>query len=438
MTKMTIPTLTPTQRVLLIGVELRGTTSMLMINDSLDELEQLTNTAGMSVVGRMYQKLRVPNPSTYIGSGKITELIDLVDTTAADVVVFDSELSPRNQRELEKLLGDNTQIIDRTALILDIFASNANTREGGLQVELAQYEYRLPRLTRQWKHLARQAGGASGRTGSIGGVGLRGPGEKQLEVDRREITRRITKLKNELQKIRKHRAHHRKRRQISKVPVVAMVGYTNTGKSTLLSRLSDTDILIANRLFATLDPTTRRIKWSGGPSFLLTDTVGFIQKLPSTVIAAFRATLEEIIEADLLLHIVDVTHKCSIDQGRVVMQTLEEIGVPNIPIITVLNKIDMLNNMKISDELVNAFPDGIPISGMSGCGIDKLVAAIQNHLSASMIEVTVSLPYVNGNLISIFHQYGVAIHAEHGEESVTLSGELPVSVAQKFWRYRSQ
>jgi GTP-binding protein HflX len=437
MTKMSIPTSIPTQRVLLIGVELRGTTSMLMITDSLDELEQLANTAGMSVVGRMYQKLSVPNPSTYIGSGKIAELIDLVDTTAADVVVFDSELSPRNQRELEKLLGDNTQIIDRTALILDIFASNANTREGGLQVELAQYEYRLPRLTRQWKHLARQAGGASGRTGSIGGVGLRGPGEKQLEVDRREITRRITKLKNELQKVRKHRSHHRKRRQISKVPVVAMVGYTNTGKSTLLKRLSDTDILIANRLFATLDPTTRRIKWSGGRSFLLTDTVGFIQKLPSTVIAAFRATLEEIVEADLLLHIVDVTHKCSIDQSHVVMQTLEEIGVPSIPIITVLNKIDMLNDMKISDELVNEFPDGIPISGMSGHGVDKLVVAIQNHLSASMIEVTVNLPYIKGDLISMFYQYGIAVHAEHGEEYVTLSGELPVSVARKFWRYRS-
>ena len=436
MTKMALPTADPTQRVLLIGVVLRGTTSMLTIDDSLDELEQLANTAGMSVVGRMHQKLSIPNPSTYIGSGKIADLIDLIETTAADAVVFDSELSPRNQKELEKLIGDNIQILDRTALILYIFASNANTREGGLQVELAQYEYRLPRLTRQWKHLARQAGGASGRTGSIGGVGLRGPGEKQLEVDRREITRRITKLKKELQKVRKHRSHHRKRRQSSKVSVVAMVGYTNTGKSTLLSRLSGTDILIANRLFATLDPTTRRIDWPSGCSFLLTDTVGFIQKLPSTVIAAFRATLEEIVEADLLLHIIDVTHRCCIDQAHVVMQTLDEIGVPKIPIITVLNKTDMLNDMKIPDTLINEFPDGIPISGMSGHGIDKLVSAIQNHLSASMVEVTVSLPYINGDLISMFHQYGIDVDAQHGEESVTLSGELPVSVARRFSRYR--
>ena len=439
MTKMAlIPTSMSTQRALLVGVELRSISSMLTIHDSLDELEQLANTGGMSVVGRIYQKLAVPNSSTYIGTGKIAELIELIEITAADIVLFDSELSPRHQRELEKIIGDSTQILDRTALILYIFANNAKTREGGLQVELAQYEYRLPRLTRQWKHLARQAGGASGRTGSIGGVGLRGPGEKQLEVDRREITRRITKLKKELQKVRAHRSHHRKRRQNSKVSVVAMVGYTNTGKSTLLSRLSDTDILIANRLFATLDPTTRRITWPGGRSFLLTDTVGFIQKLPSTVIAAFRATLEEIVEADLLLHVIDVTHKCCVEQAHVVMKTLDDIGVSNIPIITVLNKTDLLIDMELPDKIHNSFPDALPISGISGYGIPKLVDSIQKYLRASTVEMTVSLPYRNGDLISIFHKYGIAVNAMHGEESVKLSGELPVSVAQKFWKYRCQ
>jgi GTP-binding protein HflX len=439
MTKMAlIPTSGSIPRALLVGVELRSISSMFTIHDSLDELEQLANTGGMSVVGRMYQKLSVPNSSTYIGIGKLAELIELIEITAADIVLFDSELSPRHQRELEKIIGDSTQILDRTALILYIFANNAKTREGGLQVELAQYEYRLPRLTRQWKHLARQAGGASGRTGSIGGVGLRGPGEKQLEVDRREITRRITKLKKELQKVRTHRSHHRKRRQNSKVSVVAMVGYTNTGKSTLLSRLSDTDILIANRLFATLDPTTRRITWPGGRSFLLTDTVGFIQKLPSTVIAAFRATLEEIEEADLLLHVIDVTHKCCIEQAHVVMKTLDDIGVSNIPIITVLNKTDLLIDMKLPDKMYNSFPDALPISGISGYGIPKLVASIQKYLKSSMVEMTVSLPYRNGDLISIFHKYGIAVNAMHGEESVKLSGELPVSVAQKFWKYRCQ
>jgi len=439
MTKMAlIPTSMSTPRALLVGVELRRISSILTIHDSLDELEQLANTGGMSVVGRIYQKLSVPNSSTYIGTGKIAELIELIEITAADIVLFDSELSPRHQRELEKIIGDNTQILDRTALILYIFANNAKTREGGLQVELAQYEYRLPRLTRQWKHLARQAGGASGRTGSIGGVGLRGPGEKQLEVDRREITRRITKLKKELQKVRTHRSHHRKRRQNSKVSVVAMVGYTNTGKSTLLSRLSDTDILIANRLFATLDPTTRRITWPGGRSFLLTDTVGFIQKLPSTVIAAFRATLEEIVEADLLLHVIDVTHKCCVEQAHVVMKTLDDIGVSNIPMITVLNKTDLLIDMELPDEIYNSFPDALPISGISGYGISKLVASIQKYLKSSMVEMTVSLPYRNGDLISIFHKYGIAVNAMHGEESVKLSGELPISVAQKFWKYRCQ
>ena len=439
MTKMAlIPTSMSTQRALLVGVELRSISSMLTIHDSLDELEQLANTGGMSVVGRIYQKLAVPNSSTYIGTGKIAELIELIEITAADIVLFDSELSPRHQRELEKIIGDSTQILDRTALILYIFANNAKTREGGLQVELAQYEYRLPRLTRQWKHLARQAGGASGRTGSIGGVGLRGPGEKQLEVDRREITRRITKLKKELQKVRAHRSHHRKRRQNSKVSVVAMVGYTNTGKSTLLSRLSDTDILIANRLFATLDPTTRRITWPGGRSFLLTDTVGFIQKLPSTVIAAFRATLEEIVEADLLLHVIDVTHKCCVEQAHVVMKTLDDIGVSNIPIITVLNKTDLLIDMELPDKIHNSFPDALPISGISGYGIPKLVDSIQKYLRASTVEMTVSLPYRNGDLISIFHKYGIAVNAMHGEESVKLSGELPVSVAPKFWKYRCQ
>ncbi len=439
MTKMAlIPTAMSTPRALLVGVELRSISSMLTIHDSLDELEQLANTGGMSVVGRIYQKLSVPNSATYIGTGKIAELIDLIATTAADIVLFDSELSPRHQRELERIVGDNTQILDRTALILYIFANNANTREGGLQVELAQYEYRLPRLTRQWKHLARQAGGASGRTGSIGGVGLRGPGEKQLEVDRREITRRITKLKKELKKVRTHRSHHRKRRQNSKVSVVAMVGYTNTGKSTLLSRLSDTDILIANRLFATLDPTTRRITWPGGRSFLLTDTVGFIQKLPSTVIAAFRATLEEIVEADLLLHVIDVTHKCCVEQAHVVMKTLDDIGVSNIPVITVLNKTDLLIDMELPDKIYNSFPDALPISGISGYGIPKLVASIQKYLKSSMVEMTVSLPYRNGDLISIFHKYGIAVNAMHGEESVKLSGELPASIAQKFWKYRCQ
>ena len=224
------------------------------------------------------------------------------------MIIFDNELSPRHQRELESAMGESIRVLDRTALILDIFAQHAETSEGRLQVELAQYEYRLPRLTRAWTHLARQAGGGGGRAGGVGGVGLRGPGETQLEVDRRLITTRIEYLKGELEKVRAHRMRYRERRKKTKVPVVALVGYTNAGKSTLLNKLSKSDVYVADQLFATLDPTTRRVDLAGGQSVLFTDTVGFIQKLPTELVAAFRATLEEITEADVLLHVVDITH----------------------------------------------------------------------------------------------------------------------------------
>jgi len=278
------------------------------MDDSVAELALLAATAGLSVVGKVTQRLERPDPKTYVGSGKVNEIRSRAEESLADVVLFDEELSPRHQRELEEAFADDVRVLDRTALILDVFAQHAHTREGGLQVELAQYEYRLPRLTRAWTHLARQAGGGAGRTGSRGGVGLRGPGETQLEVDRREISRRITHLKSELEKVRAHRGRHRAQRRNSQTPIVALVGYTNAGKSTLLNRLAGSEVYVADQLFATLDPTTRRLKMPGGRMILMTDTVGFIQKLPTTLVAAFRATLEEIAEADLLLHVVDVSH----------------------------------------------------------------------------------------------------------------------------------
>ncbi|HQN69052.1 MAG TPA: GTPase HflX, partial [Anaerolineaceae bacterium] len=289
------------EKAIMVGVWLgKNNSAVLDLEGSLEELAFLAETAGIEVVGEISQNLINPNPKTYIGSGKVEELKLLTEELGADMVLFDDELSPRHQRELEEVFGNKVKVIDRTALILDIFAQHADTAEGKLQVELAQLHYRLPRLTRAWTHLARQAGGGGGRTGSVGGVGLRGPGETQLETDRREIQKRITKLEDELEKVRERRARHRSQRKKSNIPIVALVGYTNAGKSTLLNAISSAEIYVADQLFATLDPTIRQLQLPGGTEVLVSDTVGFIQKLPTQLVAAFRATLEEINEADLL------------------------------------------------------------------------------------------------------------------------------------------
>ena len=337
-------TLRPRERAFLVGVEIRGEEHLLTLQDPLTELALLGETAGLQVVGQSTQHMEKPSVKTYVGSGKVDEIHMLAEELKSDVILFDSELSPRHLRELEIIFGNNVRILDRTAIILDIFAQHANTNEGSLQVELAQYEYRLPRLTRAWTHLARQAGGGGGRSGKVGGVGLRGPGETQLEVDRREIRTRIKHLKEQLEKVRTHRQQYRNRRKKSLIPVVALVGYTNSGKSTLLNNLSKSDVYVADQLFATLDPTTRRVNMSDGHVALFTDTVGFIQKLPTTLVAAFRATLEEIAEADLLIHVIDITHPQAHEQARAVYQTLSEIQADHIPILTAVNKIDQLTD----------------------------------------------------------------------------------------------
>lgn len=433
MTKKNLyPTRLPQQKALLVGIELRDQPGLLSMDDSLAELALLADTAGLIVVGETSQKLEKPHPDTFVGGGKLDEIKALAEETEADLVIFDTELSPRHLRELEERLPENKQIIDRTTLILDIFAQHASTREGILQVELAQYEYRLPRLTRGWTHLARQAGGGAGRTGSVGGVGLRGPGETQLEVDRREIRTRISNLKAELEKVRSRRMQYRTQRKRNQIPIVSLVGYTNAGKSTLMNRLSRADVYVANQLFATLDPTTRRVELPGGHVVLFSDTVGFIQKLPTHLIAAFRATLEEICEADLLVHVVDITHPNAMAQWQAVNQTLKEIEANHIPVITAINKIDRLADPQSAQTILIDYPDSIAISALDGTGISELLKAIENGLFENYIPLTVRLPYVEGHLISLFHEQGHVERVSHGRGGITIQGQIPGRLLARF------
>jgi GTP-binding protein HflX len=397
---------------------------LLPIQESLDELAQLADTAGIAVVGRASQRLDQYNPATMIGSGKLEDVKEQIAETAADVLIFDDELSPRHQRELEKALGEDFKVLDRTALILDVFARHARTREGSLQVELAQYQYRLPRLTRQWTHLARQAGGGAAR-GGVGGVGLRGPGETQLEVDRQVIRQRIARLKGELEKVRAHRERHRSRRKKSGVSVVAIVGYTNAGKSTLLNTLTGARVLVQDRLFATLDPTTRRCELSGGREVLCTDTVGFIQKLPTQLVAAFRATLEEVTEADLLLHVVDVTHPHALAQFRAVGRTLDELEAANIPQVTAWNKTDRLAKGEDLPQWTAPVENAVPISALRQRGLDELLGCVERVLYERMVPVHVLLPYRASELVSIFHKHGAVEQIQHTSEGVKIVGRLP-------------
>ncbi len=426
------PTQAPRERAFLVGVEIHGQEQLLPLSDSLAELARLAQTAGLEVVGELTQRLDRPNPQTLLGSGKVTELKALLEETLAEVVIFDDELSPRHQRELERVLGTNVRVLDRTALILDIFAQHAHTSEGQLQVKLAQYEYYLPRLTGRRTQLAQQTGGGGGRTGGLG-VGLRGPGETQLEVDRRVVRRQITHLKAELEKVRAHRLRYRAQRRRARIPTVALVGYTNAGKSTLLNRLAKANVYVADQLFATLDPTTRRVLLPGNRPVLFTDTVGFIQKLPTTLVAAFRATLEEIAEAELLLHMVDIAHPNALQQAEAVHATLEEIGAGHIPMLIAFNKIDLLPaGSPILEEALRQYPQAIAISAQSGEGIPVLLERIASILYDTYTFMQVFLPYTEGQLISLFHETGQVERADHTRKGVYLQGRVPGRVVAYF------
>lgn len=420
------------ERTFLIGGQLKNSRPLLPVEDSLQELSMLADTAGMEVVGQTVQKMQQIDPKTYIGSGKVAEVRDQIAELDAQVIVFDDELSPRHQRQLEQEFGENIKVLDRSALILDIFAQHAHTREGALQVELAQYEYRLPRLTRQWTHLARQAGGGAAR-GGTGGVGLRGPGETQLEVDKREIGRKISKLKDELERVRQHRSQHRRQRSRAGIPVVAFAGYTNAGKSTLLGAITGSDVYVADQLFATLDPLTRRVDLPSGRNVLITDTVGFIQKLPTTLIAAFRATLEEILEADLLLHVVDTSHPNVLQHIETVEDTLAAIDMPPVPRILVWNKIDRINNLTLPERIGNEkYSAEVAVSARTGTGISELLDAIENTLVSYLFTVTLQIPYERGDLVSQLFESATVEKQEHTEAGVLLTVQLPPSLQERF------
>ncbi len=343
--------------------------------ESLFELEQLTLTAGAEVLWKLTQKKASPDPSTYVGAGKAQELALLVQEKNANLVIIDAELSSRQQKTLEEILGVKT--IDRTELILDIFAQRAATKEGKLQVELAQLKYLYPRLVGSGLSLSRQMGG-----GRSGGIATRGPGETKLEIDRRRIRQRINNLEKEVEQIKKHRSHQRKLRQKNQLPVAAIVGYTNAGKSTLLNALTNSDILAENRLFATLDPTTRNLKLPDMSDILITDTVGFIQRLPTSLVKAFRATLEEVSQADIILHVIDPVHPACMEHIGTVYDTLAELNSYKKPIVSVINKIDLVTEENFYDRLIEKLPNPVKISATQRKGFGTLLTKIQAVLSS--------------------------------------------------------
>ena len=365
---------------------------------SMEELADLLETAGGVCVGTVFQNKDAPDPRTFIGEGKAAEVKELVGAMGADMVVVDNPLSPSQQRVLSEELG--VQVLDRAALILDIFAQRARTREGRLQVELAQYQYLLPRLLGMWTHLERQEGA----------IGTRGPGETQLETDRRHIRRKIQKLREELEQVRRVRATQRTRREKNEVPVVAIVGYTNAGKSTLLNRLTGADIPANNRLFDTLDTTTRTLEISDTCTVLLSDTVGFIRKLPHHLVEAFKATLEELSYADLLLHVIDASNPLWREQAAVVEQLIVELGAEQTPRIDVFNKCD-----RLTGDILPHGADIVSISAKTGQGLDELLKKIGGRLDTGACRVVLRLPYDQGGVVDMLHRQAKVERVDYGE-----------------------
>ena len=418
----------PQEKALLVGIDTSDPNWSLQ--ESLAELERLVSTAGAEVVGSLSQRLNTPNPRSFIGKGKVDEVASAIRSLEVDVVVFDDELSPSQQSTLEREFGkarSSVKVIDRTALILDIFALHATTREGRLQVRLAQNQYLLPRLRGMWAHLA------AGRMG--GGVGSRfGEGESQLEVDRRMIRRRIDSIRGELKKLQADRAVQRSARLDSGVFKIALAGYTNAGKSSLLNHLTDADVLVYDKLFATLDSTTRRFKLPDGGEATLTDTVGFIQKLPTTLVEAFRSTLDEITQADLVLHVVDASSEQRSEQMRAVQEVLEQINTHQIPQLIVFNKLDLLTPIEALT-LTRSNPGAQLISAVTGSGIDELLEHIQTAASAQTRLMEVRIPFDRGNLVNLAHQRTTIISERYSESGTWLQLRVPKLLVSSFEPY---
>jgi GTPase len=413
-------------RAVLVGVELKGERSVWTIEDSLAELGRLAETAGLAVAEATYQKLEHPDPGTWVGSGKAREVRELVAAVDARYVLFDDELSPGQQRKLEAAMGEGVRVLDRTRLILDIFSQHARTREGKLQVELAQYQYLLPRLAGMRVGLSQQTGGAG-----AGPVGLRGPGETLLELDRRQARRRINHLRQGLELMREQRLRHRERRQDAGLPMVALVGYTNAGKSSLLNALTGAGVLVQDKLFATLDPTTRRLRLPSGRETLLTDTVGFIRKLPHDLVAAFRATLEGIEEAALIVHVVDASQPHAAEQIAAVDAVLAGLAVSGTPRLIVWNKADLLREPTARAVLTAGRAAAVAVSARTGEGVPELLAKVESMLREGLVDAELVIPWDRYELVRLVYERGSVLSKEDAEEGVRLRASLPASLSWK-------
>ena len=413
------------ERALLVGVEWR--TNAWPVERSLDELERLAATAGAEVVGRLTQRLERPVPKSFIGSGKVQELKDLVSRLDVDVVIFDDDLTPAQQSHLEKTIGEPTKIIDRTALILDIFGLHAKTREGRLQVQLAQLQYLLPRLRGMWSHLAKEQ--------TRGGIGSRfGQGESQLEVDRRLIRNRISALRRELKELEKRREVQSKHRVESDAFRVALAGYTNAGKSTLLNTLTGAGVLSEDKLFATLDPTTRSYVLPGGRSITITDTVGFIQKLPHGLVEAFKSTLSEVRGADLILKVVDVADEDRERHLEAVDRVLEEIGAGERPSLTVYNKADLLDAHELETLRVR-MPQAVFFSARTALGLEQLLDRLAAEAAATDRLISAEVPYREGSLMKVVREQGQVLSEEYLEDRMRIVAKVPERIAARLQRY---